>query len=110
MSLAQLHECEAILEEVATLLKKYRPRNSENVGKYLKSLVWALRKDGQKSIMARLERQKSTLELIFLGFSVYLCFVIECNRKIVIWQFMRQMPQWKRETRLQSYERNFTEQ
>ena len=71
MTREQLKGCHDALKAVETLLQKYTPSNSKIVGKSLKALVWALKTAKRDSVLKRLERQKSILQLALLGTSVY---------------------------------------
>lgn len=68
----QLKECRDALKAVEMLLREYEPSNSKIVGKSLKALIWALKNGKRDSVLKRLERQKTILQLALLGTSMYL--------------------------------------
>ena len=53
------------------MLKDFAPREGQKLETCLKALKFALKNDGTKAILDRLERQKQTFDLALLTLSTY---------------------------------------
>jgi len=69
--MAQLDGMRALLEDFKGLLEAYKPGSSKNFSKCFKALLWALKDGSRGNILDRMERHKSSLEIVFLGLAMY---------------------------------------
>lgn len=70
ISFRQLEGCRKVLRDFASLLEQYNPRSKENVKNFFKAMQYSLKAGSRETLLDRLERHKSSLQLALVALSL----------------------------------------